>query len=110
MLWLLVTTPHFFSLHYHLHIVDKYKKAMKQQAPTSKKATAAKQTSAAKAAAKASPGKRHKKQSGTSEERKRLIAEAAYLIAEQRGFQGDMALNDWLQVEAEVDARFAARH
>jgi hypothetical protein len=39
-----------------------------------------------------------------------MIAERAYLIAEQRGFEGDMALHDWLQAEAEVDARFAARH
>ena len=40
----------------------------------------------------------------TSEERHHLIAVAAYYIAEQRGFQGDAALDDWLQAEAEVDA------
>jgi len=39
-----------------------------------------------------------------------MIAEAAYIIAEQRGFQGDMALDDWLQAEAAVDAGFEARH
>jgi len=36
-----------------------------------------------------------------------MIAEAAYLIAEQRGFQGEAALDDWLQAEADVDARLA---
>jgi len=39
-----------------------------------------------------------------------MINELAYLIAEQRDFQGDMAMDDWLQAEAEVDARFAGRH
>jgi hypothetical protein len=39
-----------------------------------------------------------------------MIAKAAYLIAEERGFQGDMALNDWLQAEAEVGSRTIARH
>lgn len=40
----------------------------------------------------------------TPEERHCMIAMAAYLIAEQRGFRGDAALDDWLQAEAEVDA------
>jgi Protein of unknown function (DUF2934) len=30
------------------------------------------------------------------------IAEAAYFIAESRGFSGDHALDDWLQAEAEI--------
>ncbi len=34
-----------------------------------------------------------------------MIAETAYLFAEQRGFQGDVALDDWLRVEAEINAR-----
>ena len=41
-----------------------------------------------------------------SEQRYGMIAEAAYLIAEQRGFQGEAAMDDWLQAEADVDARF----
>jgi len=41
----------------------------------------------------------------TAEERQRLIAESAYYLAEQRGFHGDMATDDWLRAEAEVDAR-----
>lgn len=28
-----------------------------------------------------------------------MIAEAAYLLAEQCGFRGDAALDDWLQAE-----------
>ena len=30
--------------------------------------------------------------------------------AEQRGFEGNHEMDDWLQAEAEIDARFAARH
>lgn len=40
-----------------------------------------------------------------AEQRHCLIAEEAYLIAEQRGFQGEDALADWLQAEACVDAK-----
>lgn len=43
----------------------------------------------------------------TDEQRHALIAEEAYLIAERRGFEGDCALDDWLQAEAEIDARLA---
>lgn len=37
-----------------------------------------------------------------------MIAEAAYFIAEQRGFQGDTALDDWLRAEMEIDAHLSA--
>lgn len=37
------------------------------------------------------------------EERQRLIAEVAYLKAEQRGFQGGDPEQDWKEAEAEVD-------
>ena len=83
---------------------------MAQQTQPSKKAIAAKQTAAEKAAAKAAVATHQEEQGAASEERHRMIAETAYLIAEQRGFQGDLSLQDWLQAEAEVDARFAARH
>ena len=43
----------------------------------------------------------------TDEQRHAMIAEEAYLIAERRGFQGDCALDDWLQAEAEIDARLS---
>jgi len=39
----------------------------------------------------------------TPDERHQLIAEAAYCIAEQRGFEPGHALSDWLAAEKEVD-------
>ncbi len=39
------------------------------------------------------------------EERERLIAEAAYYRALQRGFSGGDAVDDWLAAEREVDER-----
>ena len=39
----------------------------------------------------------------SAEERHRLIAERAYLLAEKRGFQGGNSIEDWLAAEAEVD-------
>jgi len=44
----------------------------------------------------------------SDDERYAMIAESAYLLAEQRGFQGDAALNDWLRAELEVSARLRA--
>lgn len=41
----------------------------------------------------------------TPTERGRLIAEAAYYIAERRGFSPGSELEDWLQAEREVDIR-----
>lgn len=40
----------------------------------------------------------------SAEERRRLIAEAAYLRAEQRGFAGGDPMADWLEAEADIDA------
>jgi hypothetical protein len=39
------------------------------------------------------------------EERWRMVAEAAYYIAQRRGFVGGDANADWVAAEAEVDAR-----
>ncbi len=39
------------------------------------------------------------------EERELLVAEAAYFIAERRGFAAGRELDDWLQAEAEVSRR-----
>ena len=39
------------------------------------------------------------------EKRKRLVAEAAYFIAERRGFAAGREFDDWLQAEAEVSRR-----
>ncbi|MDO8412364.1 MAG: DUF2934 domain-containing protein [Gallionellaceae bacterium] len=41
----------------------------------------------------------------TAEERYKMIAAAAYLRAEKRGFHGGDALSDWVAAEAEIDAR-----
>ena len=38
-------------------------------------------------------------------QRERMIAEAAYFKAEQRGFQGGDPAEDWIEAEAEIDAR-----
>jgi hypothetical protein len=37
------------------------------------------------------------------DKRHQMISEAAYILAEQRNFHGDRAMDDWLQAEAEVD-------
>ena len=37
-------------------------------------------------------------------ERRELIAQAAYLRAEQRGFIGGHPVDDWLAAETEIDA------
>lgn len=39
----------------------------------------------------------------TPEQRHRMIAEAAYLRAERRGFQGGCPLEDWFAAEGEID-------
>lgn len=49
-------------------------------------------------------------QASQEDEKHHLIEEAAYFIAERRGFQGDMVLDDWLQAEREVNSRSAQRH
>jgi Protein of unknown function (DUF2934) len=48
----------------------------------------------------------------SEEVRRRMIAEAAYLRAERRGFSGgqDKEREDWLLAEAEVDALLKAGH
>jgi len=37
--------------------------------------------------------------------RERMIAEAAYYLAAERGFQGGSAMQDWLTAEAQIDAQ-----
>jgi len=44
----------------------------------------------------------------TDEERHRMIATAAYLLAERRDFRPGHEMQDWLAAEAEVDQRLAA--
>jgi hypothetical protein len=46
----------------------------------------------------------------TDEVRRQMIAEAAYLRAEQRGFAPGHEAEDWLLAEREVDALLFAKH
>jgi hypothetical protein len=39
----------------------------------------------------------------TEEERRRMIAETAYYLAERRGFVGGSPEQDWLEAEAQID-------
>jgi len=41
---------------------------------------------------------------GNSLDRESMIAEAAYYLAERRGFDGGDPVADWLEAEAEIDA------
>ncbi|MHB8622522.1 MAG: DUF2934 domain-containing protein [Sulfuricaulis sp.] len=44
----------------------------------------------------------------SSDERQRLIAEAAYFRAMQRGFNGGDPIDDWLSAEREINRRLSA--
>lgn len=82
------------------------KKAAAKPAVAAKKATvksapAAKKAAAPKAAAtKAAP--KVKRTAPTPEERYRMIAEAAYYIAERRGFAPGDPAKDWRDAEAQI--------
>jgi hypothetical protein len=43
----------------------------------------------------------------TPEERQRFVSEAAYFIAERRGFAAGSHVEDWLQAESEIDQMLA---
>lgn len=45
----------------------------------------------------------------TAAEREQMVAEAAYYKAEQRGFSGSSAEEDWLEAADEIDAMLATR-
>ncbi|MFH1263975.1 MAG: DUF2934 domain-containing protein [Pseudomonadota bacterium] len=45
----------------------------------------------------------------TPEERYRMICEAAYFIAERRGFSGGDPVQDWLAAEEKVDRMLGRR-
>jgi hypothetical protein len=40
----------------------------------------------------------------SAEERRKMVAEAAYFRAQRRGFQGGSPDRDWMEAEAEIDA------
>jgi len=39
----------------------------------------------------------------SSEDLQKMISDTAYFIAEQRGFEGDYQLHDWLEAKARVE-------
>ncbi len=93
---------------------------MSSRSATAKPAVPPKETSARKPAAPAqdssrepAPSARSRKQPGSeptaisAEERRALIAQAAYFRAEKRGFAPGGEERDWLEAEAEVDALLA---
>jgi len=74
---------------------------------TKKKRPSKKQSQAGNIAVKADVQKIEILPGIEPEQRNAMIAEAAYLIAEQRSFQGGATLDDWLQAETDVNARFS---
>jgi hypothetical protein len=84
------------------------KTSTSKKKPTSKKSTDKAETKTAGAPIqRKARGKMSSATPISHDERRRLIAEAAYLRAEARGFEGGDPTVDWLEAEHEVDARTA---
>jgi hypothetical protein len=83
----------------------------KSSAAPARKSTAAKSTAAPKPAddAGAAPAKSSAKPALTPAERMKMIAEAAYYLAEKRGFTGGNELSDWVAAEKQVDTLISKR-
>lgn len=75
----------------------------------SKQTTTAKRTSSAKKATSGSARSSRSVKASPSIDRERMVSEAAYFLAEQRGFAGGDPLQDWLQAEQQVDATLQQR-
>jgi hypothetical protein len=71
--------------------------------------TVAERKKAARPAARGASRKVSRATSVSSEQRQQMIARAAYLRAERRGFAPGAEMQDWLEAEAEVDQRLGAR-
>lgn len=69
----------------------------------SKKATKKTRTNKITKSKKAPQPKQAKDTAVSAEERQLMIGEAAYFIAEQRGFSPGSELNDWLYAESQID-------
>jgi len=48
--------------------------------------------------------------SASAETKRKMIAEAAYYIAQQRGFQGGDSTRDWLAAEAQIEQMLKKTH
>lgn len=66
--------------------------------------TASKTATKKRATAKKAAVKKVRSTVPASDERRKLIAETAFLKAERRGFKGGDPVDDWLEAEREVDA------
>ncbi|MGD9000548.1 MAG: DUF2934 domain-containing protein [Granulosicoccaceae bacterium] len=86
------------------------KKASKKKTAKKVKSTtgAKNKASPKKKASKKTAGKRVTKPAATTisrAQRHAMICEAAYYIAEQRGFVGNSDMDDWLAAEALIDSQ-----
>ena len=79
-------------------------KTRKPSKSTKKKTTAAKSGNTSDTAVSAP----RETECLTADDRQNLIEEAAYRRAEARNFDGDMALKDWLEAEAEINEKYPA--
>lgn len=78
---------------------------MSSTEPTAKPRTRArKESDATKTSKKSKAPAKTPPRMVSSDERRSMIAEAAYLRAERRGFEGGDPVVDWLDSEREVDA------
>ena len=86
---------------------------MLQHSKTQTKKTSAKGKTTASQGNKASGTKQSAKREQaaspviSSQQRKQMINEAAFYIAQSRGFIGGNPMDDWLQAEAEVDKQLS---
>lgn len=77
--------------------------------PAKTSAATAKKSAPAAKAAPAAEAKSAPKAALTPAERMKMIAEAAYFMAEKRGFSGGSELSDWVAAEKQVDAQLSKR-
>lgn len=95
---------------------SKTETAPKTTAPAAKKAARTASPAAKAPEQKAAPAKKAAKPAApkrapavTPEERWQMISEAAYFLAEKRGFSGGNPCDDWTQAEQQVDTELGRR-
>jgi hypothetical protein len=74
------------------------------------KGRAAKRSAHAAPASTVAPETKPRAKPLNDEERRALIAQAAYLRAEKRGFSPGQELDDWLAAESEIDGQPLLAH
>lgn len=72
----------------------------------SRTTSVAMKSSSGRSGVKKATRKRKPSQTVLTQERQRMIAEAAYYRAERRGFQSGDPVADWLAAEADLEERF----